>query len=136
MAFVVHERPAFHWADPIPEGQASIDKTGTLTIRTEDLALAQIEGTAIVLTDELTMRIALRAPREHERAKAYTVFKVFRAAKKLDPKWRRIGLGGVIKAMNLEPAAVAGRCELITKENLLIVNLTGADGDENGEEKA
>jgi len=136
MAFVVHERPAFHWADPIPEGQASIDKTGTLTIRTEDLALVHIEDAAIVLTDELTMRIALRAARGNERAKAYTVFKVFRAAKKLDPKWRRIGLGGVIKAMNLEPAAVAGRYELTTKENLLIVNLTGADGDENGEEKA
>ena len=135
MGFIIHEKKMTS-ADPIPEGQVSIDKRGTLTVRSTDLALVRIKDTAIILSDELTLRIALRAPRLNEQRKAYAVARIFREKNQPDPDWRRIGLRSAISAINLEPAAVAGRYTLMTKEDLVIINLTDATDDQKDDEIA
>ncbi|GMU22836.1 MAG: hypothetical protein AMXMBFR13_29200 [Phycisphaerae bacterium] len=107
---------------PLEEGFASIDKNGTGRFHTEDLGLVGIGDLAVVMTDEITMRLALRAARQEEGRKALRVTMVH-YGKKPRPDRRSIRLSGAIREMNLEPRSVAGRYKLTTKENLIIINL-------------
>lgn len=127
MSFKVLEKRAF-FSDPIPEGFVSIDKGGTARFHTEDLELVGIDGAAIVLVDETTLRIALRKPREGEEARAYRVAPV-RCGSKVDPARRQLMLRSALNEIRVDPKRAAGRYELRTKDDLLIVGLADIAGD-------
>ena len=127
MSFKMLEKRSFS-TDPIPEGFMSIDKGGTARFHTDDLELAGIDDTAIVLVDESTLRIALRKPRDGEEARAYRVAPV-RSGSKVDPARRQMLLRSALNELRIEPRNAAGRYELRTKDDLLIVSLADIEGD-------
>ncbi len=115
-------------------GQCTIDKSGSLLVLLEDLPLVDIDTRAVVLADADNQRLAIRAPREGENALAVQVRPVYARRNKRESGRRRITIGHALRAMGLTPAQVAGRYELSTHDDLLIVHLVikvGADGDEN-----
>ncbi len=140
MAFKVYEPKTISF-NPLQQGEVSLDKDGTARFLTEDLELVGIETSVIVLTDELTLRIAIRNPRPGESGKAISVT-FARKGKTVDRGRAQVRLTGALRQLRLDPEAVKGRYTLMTKDDLLIVSLadckTSADDDEetDGEEAA
>lgn len=138
MAFKLYEKKQLAF-NPLEQGQVSIDRDGTARFLTEDLELVGIENSAIVLTDELTLRIAVRKPRPGEAGKAMSVAFV-RKGKTVDKSRAQIRLTGALHALRLDTDAVRGRYDLTTKDDLVILNLadckTDDDEEDNGGEDA
>jgi hypothetical protein len=116
--------------DALEKGQASISRSGDGTFRVQDLELAGIKNYAVVLADKETLRLAVRAPRDNERLDSVAVGIVRKGAAKVDAGRRRIRLARGIKHLDLTPEAVAGRFDLLAKDDLLILPLIGTDGSE------
>lgn len=130
MTFVEYMPREFVTNRGLADGEVSLDKNGTATFRAEDLALVGIDGVAVVLVDELTMRVAVRAARPSDGKRALLVKPVKRHNGKLTGS-RRIYLGGALRSIRIDPGAVRGRYELTTKDNLIIINLVDAtNGDD------
>lgn len=117
MSFKLFEPPATAWIKPIEEGQAGLAKSGTLTLRPEDLALVQIEGKVRVLVDTGTLRIAFRQTDDDDMHS----IRVATAGK--GGNRRKINIAAVLKRLSLDPREAAGRYRLATKDNLLILDL-------------
>lgn len=132
MAFQVIEKKAFTSCESIPDGFCSVDRGGTGRFHTEDLALVEIDKVAIVLVDEMTLRIGLRKPRPGEEAKAYLCRPVY-AGRRPDEKRRQVSLRSALSELRIDPEAAAGRYELTTKDDLLIINLAGIEAKEAAE---
>lgn len=131
MAFEIVEPGATFGKDALTSGTASISRSGRLTVVQEDLELAGIDRTAVVLADPGTLRIALRAPREDETAVSVACSPMLTHAKR-DTGRRALNIVRALRRLSLTPEAAAGRYELATKgagaDALLIVNL-GASRD-------
>jgi hypothetical protein len=99
----------------VQPGTVSIDKTGGVTVRSEDLKSVQITKKVAVMLDRATFRIALRKPAEGESSLSMQWQKTGLAA--------RVNLKRALASMGLDPKVACGRFELIRKENLLIVQV-------------
>lgn len=134
MAFKVYQ-PKRIEIDPLQSGQVSIDKGGNARFLREDLDLVGIGDSVVVLTDELTLRVALRKPRPSDAGRTMTVSSP-KGPHGTDKTRAYIRLSGALRELRLEPEAVKGRYELTTKDDLLIVNLAdckaGPGDDEEG----
>ncbi len=125
MAFEVVPRGQFRPRDGLGEGQVTLDKNGRLLARQEDLSLVQINGSAMVLIDCATLRIALRCCADDgEQDLAVTVSETHKGGHR-DNGRRSLQLGRAIRKLGLEPSACVGRYQLKTKDNLLILELSG-----------
>jgi hypothetical protein len=113
--------------DAIEEGQVSISRSGDATFRREDLDLVKIGAYAIVLADPETLRLAVRAPRDNERLESVAVGVITKGKEKKDAGRRRIRLTRAIKRLDLTCEAVAGRFDLLAKDDLIIIPLIGMD---------
>ena len=134
MAFKIYEPKQIEF-NPLEEGIVAIDRTGTARFVTDDLTIVGIETSAIVLTDELTLRVAIRKPRPGEKGKAMTVAYA-RQGKLVDKTRAHVRLTGALHALRLDTEATKGRYPLTTKDDLLIINLAdcktdAADDDED-----
>ncbi len=120
--------------NPLEEGYVALCAAGNARFHREDLALVGIEGAATVLTDELTLRIALRKPRPNETGKTMLVTspKEGTAAERTRAHVR---LAGALRELRLDPKAAKGRYELTTKDDLLIINLAGCKAGEKDDEE-
>jgi len=134
MSFAIYEKKPFQ-VDPIPLGHFSIDKRGCLRCHTKDLKKVGISDTAVILIDDETMRIALRAPRDGEGSIAIKVSTVGTGSSK-QPERRQMNLAGAIHQLKLEPADVAGREEFLFKDGLAILNLDTPRVDDQDEQEA
>ncbi|MGE0481831.1 MAG: hypothetical protein AB7Q17_15315 [Phycisphaerae bacterium] len=123
MSFELVEPGAWNRQPPLEEGQVAIDATGTATMRAADLESAGIAHYCIVLADAGTLRIAIRAPRDDERALSVAVSVVRHGKEQRDAGRRRVSLGRAIKRCGVEIDAVRGRYDLRTKDDLLIIDL-------------
>jgi len=127
MGFVVVEPGWLNTMEPLPEGVASIAKSGKLTARRADLALAAIGHAAVVLADRDSFRLALRAPRGTEEGKTVAVSTVSTGQAKRDSGRRSINVPRAIRALDLMPEHTAGRYTLNIHgegaSGLLILNL-------------
>jgi hypothetical protein len=71
MGFEIVEPGVMNLVDPLREGEVAIAKSGKLSLRKSDLAVAQIADRVVVLADRELFRIALRAARDDsERARS------------------------------------------------------------------
>ena len=122
MSFKVLEKGAFTFKEALPENFCSIDRTGTARFCRQDLELVGLEDEAVILTDELGMRIALRKPRAGEKQHAYRLA-VQKYGKRANPDRRAISFRRALAELHLDPKDTAGRFELTTKDDLLIVTL-------------
>lgn len=129
MSFRLVEKKVFSSTDVIPEGYVSIDRGGNARFHAEDLQLVGIEGVAIVLVDEMTLRIGIRKPRSGEQQNAYMVRPVYKG-KKPDRSRLQISLRSALNELRLEAKAVAGRYQLMSKGDLLTINLAGIEEKE------
>lgn len=119
--------------NPIEEGQASIDKSGGLTVWKTDLDSVGIDGAVLVLVDDTTMRIGLKRA---QIGKASLAVHVIPNKAKPEEARAKIHLGGAIRTMRLDADKVAGRYELMVKQETLIINLTGdREGDANDDKE-
>jgi len=126
VSFEVIPRGLWQATDPLKTGQCAIDRDGRIMFRSEDLELVKIGGFALVLADTSTLRLAVRPPHAGEAARAMQVT-VMKKKSGADTKRRAINVKRAIKALCLDPAAVKGRYNLTTKNDLLIVNLAGIE---------
>lgn len=99
----------------VQPGTASIDKTGGVTVRSEDLKSVQITKKVAVLLDRATSRIALRKPAEGESSVSLQWAKTGVAA--------RVNLKRALASIGQDPKVASGRYEVIRKDNLLIVQV-------------
>ncbi|MEP0848136.1 MAG: hypothetical protein HRF50_15100 [Phycisphaerae bacterium] len=123
---LVKPRPGGDAFRPLPEGWCSVSKVGVLLAYTSDLELVQVDSRAVLLADGATLRIGIRRPDDEEAEYAVSVRPVRRGAGKLDRKRREVNVLPAIRELGLTPAAAAGRYELRTKDNTLLIELTGA----------
>ena len=90
---------------------------------TEDLGLVNIADEAALLADSGTLRVALRRPRLPEDdgcvARVTTVVR----NKKPVRSRKNVMLAAAIRRLGLTLAAAAGKYELTTKDDLLVVDL-------------
>lgn len=122
MSWEVIARGEWKAGAALEESQCAIAKDGTLTFRESLLKSVGIDEFATLLADTATLRIGIRAPREHELARAVRVT-VVRGAQKRDTGRRAVRGTRAFHALCLESAACAGRIELATKDRILILNL-------------
>ena len=123
MSFKVYQ-PNRIETNPLEEGQAAIDKGGTARFRREDLASVGITDRVVLLTDEGTLRVAIRKPRSGETANAMKVT-VNKTGSKTALTRAHVRLAGAIRDLRLELSATKGRYPMTTKDDLLILNLAG-----------
>ncbi len=128
MSWKLIERGTFGATPPLEEGWVAIHMDGALTLRADDLASVGIEQFAAVLCDPGTLRIAVRKPKEHEFARA-TAVGVVRGKAGKDTGRRTIRATRAFRELCLDSRACAGRIELTTKDDLLILNLAGFEFD-------
>ena len=126
MGFEVVPRGEWLPGSRLPDGECSIGASGHLTFRKEDLALVQIVDAAVVVVDVMTLRLAIRKPRDHE-ARTAMMVGVVADHKKCDSGRRIISATRAIKRLSLTARAVRGRYPLTTKDDLLIINLADAE---------
>jgi hypothetical protein len=130
MGFQVIEPGHWKTPDPLAEGEVSVNKEGRIIFRREDLTEAGIEGFCVLLADPMTLRIAVRKPREGEAGRSLVVSTI-KGHKDRDSGRRAVNAARGIKALKLDPAACAGRYTLMTKDELLILGLANAEfGDD------
>ena len=122
MAWELIPRGEWKSVASLEESQCAIAKDGTLTFRESLLKSVGIDQFAVLLADTATLRIGLRAPKEHELPRAVRVH-VVRGAQKRDTGRRSLRGTRAFHAICLESAACAGRIELAIKERTLILNL-------------
>jgi hypothetical protein len=137
MAFEIVEPGLFTPPPPLQEGQASLSKSGKLTVRERDLAMIGVTTAAVALADRELLRLALRAPRDGEKGKTVAVSIVGSGKAKKDTGRRQVNMIRAIRRLDLLPAATCGRYELTTKgsapgEALLIVGLCDAPASGKG----
>lgn len=127
MGFEIVEPGHMQMMDPLPQGQASLAKSGKLCAHACDLQLAEIGKHAVVLADRESFRIALRAAREGDEGRTVAVSIVTASKSKRDSGRRGLNIGRAIRRLDLEPEKCAGRYELHHKgagrDSLLILNL-------------
>lgn len=130
MGFEIVE-PGTFLREPIGEGTCSIHRNGTVTFCAADLKLVGMDLYALVLADPGLLRIGLRKPRtadERKQSRALTP----RSGRNGQSGHVSIQLGAAIRRLGLKPEAVAGRYDLITKDDLLILPL--ASGEPRGKQ--
>jgi hypothetical protein len=115
--FEVIERGTFATV-PLQPGICSVNKSGLLLVCTEDLALVGIADLVVVMSCADTRRIALRRPRDGEDQAAFHVGG--RASR------RTVNIQRALRAIGLTCMQAAGRHELATKDDLLLLNLASA----------
>jgi hypothetical protein len=135
VAFKLLEKGTFTFQDPLPEGQVSICRNGVGRFCREALESVGIEGEAIVLTDEMTLRIAIRKPRPNEARNAYSVNTPRIGRNKKDTSKGTVSLARALKDLRLDPEKTVGRYPLTTKEDLLIINLADVREDDSDDEE-
>ena len=137
--FKVLSKGKIEFADPLAEGQVSIGKGGQARFRTEDLAKVSIDGACVILTDEMSMRIALRKPKPSETREAYRVSAPRTGKAKVDDSRRIVSLGHALKELRLDPDGVSGRYAITYKEDLAIITMTEmsplSDGKDDDDEE-
>lgn len=126
--FEIVERGTWGPGPPLESGQCAIGADGRALFRREDLQLVRIDDLAIVLADTSTLRIAVRAPRDGEQKRAMQVG-IVKTDKGADSGKRAISIARALKRLALEVRACRGRLDLVTKEDLLILNLAGMEFD-------
>ena len=114
----------------LAEGEVSVDRRGHALFRTDDLQSIGIREYAIVMVDSSGMRIALRAVRDGEQAQSIRVSTVTRSAGIVNEARRKINMQPALRELALEPHAARGRYEMLTKDDLLIIPLTGLTKDD------
>ncbi len=124
MSFEVIARGHWQAGEPLKSGEVAIASDGRLMFLAEDLELVKIDAFAILLADTGTLRLAVRPPHVGEAGRAMQVTAVKKKGG-ADTKRRAINGKRAIKALCLECPAVKGRYKLVTKDDLLIVNLAG-----------
>lgn len=102
------------------EGEVSVQRVGTVTMRPSDLAEVGITDRVAVLADQENLRIAFRRPADGEESFAV------RMPKNKKPERSQFCIMPALRTIGVDPAGVAGRYELTTKDNLLILTLTDA----------
>lgn len=122
MSFQVIERGRWQAAEPLRSGEVAINGDGRLMFVAEDLELVKVGAFAVLLADTGTLRLAVRPPHTGEAGRAMQVT-VVRGKNGRDMRRRAINGKRAIKALCLECPAVKGRYKLVTKDDLLIVNL-------------
>lgn len=129
MSFRILDKGEFGLKEALPEGFCSIDRGGTVRFHKEDLALVGIEDVAVLLTDELTLRIAIRRPKPNEGRQAYRIAPAMWGGKKggKDLGRRQLLLKRALREIRIDPEAAAGRYELTTKDDMLIISLAGIE---------
>lgn len=111
----------------LQEGQCSLNKDGRFIARAEDLELLGIKDKAVVLADTGSLRLAIRAPRDNESLGTLTVHIIKKligpkGKKKHVPTPRRsIDVRHALQRLALEPDAVKGRRDAVTRDNLFII---------------
>lgn len=128
--FEIVERGAFGFNQPLGEGEVAIGADGRAVFRRTDLELVGIDDLAIVLADTATLRIGLRKPRAGEAPRAMAVG-VVKTDKKTDSGKRAVSINRALKRCALDPRACRGRLELVTKDDLLILNLANVEFDKD-----
>lgn len=123
---LVKARPGGAAFLPLPEGWCSISKVGVLLAYASDLELVQVDSRAVLLADSATLRVGIRRPDDGEIEFAVSVRPVKRGAGRIDRKRRELNVLPAIRELGLTPAAAAGRYELRAKDNMLLIELTGA----------
>lgn len=123
MAFEVCTPGKFRPTAALDESEGALSPKGSLTVRAEALEAIGAGAELVVLADAGSLRIALRRPRDGEGQLAVGVAVVKSGTRATDR--RRITITAALRKLSLEPAAVAGRYQLTTHEDLLIVNLAG-----------
>ena len=111
---------------PLEEGQTSITTGGLALFRREDLALVDIADEAALRADCGSLRIALRRPRLPDDAGSVTRVTTPKRAGRPVRGRATVNLAPAIRELGLTVKAAAGRWELITKDDLLIVQLMQA----------
>jgi hypothetical protein len=130
--WTVIERGEWAPAKPLDEGCARVLGDGSLKFRVEDLALVGIVDTAMLLSDEGNLRLAVRRPTEAEVDRAMSVRPVMRK-KGRDSGTRQITAARGFKALGLDPKSCVGTLTLLIKDDtILILNLADI-GFEKGE---
>lgn len=124
MSFEPVDRRHWHRPAALSEGEAGLQRGGTMTVLAADLELVAIGDAVRVLVDRGGLRIGLRAPAPDEAAVAFRVSPVRVQAGKRDTGRRRVNLRPAIVALNLDPRVTAGRYALKVQGNMLLVDLT------------
>jgi len=115
----------------IQPGQASLTKSGILTLNAADLKSVMIADKAVILTDKSTTRIALRRARDGE----FDTMGV-RVYGKPKSRTRRItSFKGALVELGIDPVQAAGRYGLMTRDDMLILNLADAAKKQKAKKK-
>lgn len=110
-------------AHALQEGEASIDRRGSLVVRSADLEAVGITNYAIVLADADTRRIGLRAVRDGEQSISLACSVILTGSRN-DSRRRRTSVLRAIRRLGLTPEAVAGRYTLnVHRDELLFITL-------------
>lgn len=139
MAFEVVPPGQLCTAEPLPEGQCSIWRDGTLMFHQSDLDLVGVGAYVVVLADTETWRLGLRAVRDGEQPQSVAVTTVLSKRKRRDTQRRSINVSRALRKLSLDASAVAGRYTLTHKgegkESLLIVHLMPETVGQSGKGK-
>lgn len=120
-----------HWGPNggggLPEGMISLQKSGLATVRIEDLVLVGIPadaGKVAVLACSETNRIAIRRWIQEEHGdSAFAIRAPTKQKGVKNESVRMLNLNAPLKRLGIKPEAYAGRYELHTKDDLLLLNL-------------
>jgi hypothetical protein len=126
MSWKVIERGVWRPGVPLEESQVAILRDGSLVFRVELLKSVGIGEFATLMADPDTLRIGLRAPKEHEIPRAVRVT-VVRGHENKDTGRRSVRGARAFHALCLDPKVCAGRMELAIKEKLLLLNLVNVE---------
>ena len=111
---------------PLESGQVSISRTGVALFHRDDTALVDIGDEVALLRDVGSLRIALRRPRLPEDADSVARVTTPKRAGRPVRERATVNLAPAIRELGLTLKAAAGRWELATKDDLLIVQLMQA----------
>ncbi len=124
MAFVVVKKGAWGKAPPMPAHECRLNSSGSLVLQAEALARAGINGEAVVLADAGALRIAVRAPRADDASDERVAVRQAKSkATGAATSLRQVSVTSALRALQVKPEEVSQKYELVTKDDLRIVQL-------------
>lgn len=110
---------------PLESGQVSISRTGVALFHRDDMVLVDIGDEVALLADTGgSLRVALRRPRLPEDADSVVRVATLKRAGRPIRGRVVVNISSAIRELGLVVRAVAGRWQLTTKEDLLILGFT------------
>lgn len=126
MSFELCEPGQWKTSGGLPEGFISLQKSGSLTVRTDSLALAGIkadDAKCAVMCCSQTNRIAIRGCRDDDAGKAFALRSPTKKKGVKIEHLRILNINVPLRRLGIKPEAYAGRYEVHHKDGLLLLNM-------------